>query len=67
MIPLTALPALNATLNAASALLLAGGYAAIRRRHVRVHRACMLTAFATSILSLDPTARARHPDRKSVV
>ena len=52
MIPLTALPALNATLNAVSALLLAGGYAAIRRRHVRVHRACMLTAFATSILFL---------------
>lgn len=52
MIPLTALPALNATLNGASALLLAGGYLAIRRRHVRVHRACMLTAFTTSILFL---------------
>jgi uncharacterized membrane protein YozB (DUF420 family) len=52
VIPLTALPALNATLNGASALLLAGGYLAIRRRHVRVHRACMLTAFTTSILFL---------------
>ncbi len=52
MIPLTALPALNATLNGASALLLAGGYLAIRRRHLRVHRACMLTAFTTSILFL---------------
>ena len=52
MIPLTALPALNASLNGASALLLAGGYLAIRRRHVRVHRACMLTAFTTSMLFL---------------
>jgi putative membrane protein len=52
VIPLTALPALNATLNGASALLLAGGYLAIRRRHLRVHRACMLTAFTTSILFL---------------
>jgi putative membrane protein len=52
MIPLTALPALNATLNAASAVLLTAGYLAIRRRRVHVHRACMVAAFCTSILFL---------------
>ena len=52
MIPLSALPALNACLNATSAVLLAFGFAAIRRRRVRVHRACMLAAFVTSIAFL---------------
>ena len=52
MIPLTALPTLNAVLNATSACLLVGGYVAIRRRRVAVHRACMVTAFATSVLFL---------------
>ena len=52
MIPLVALPALNACLNGASALLLAAGFIAIRRRRVRVHRACMATAFGTSTLFL---------------
>lgn len=46
------LPAVNAVLNAASALLLAAGYLAIRRRRVPVHRACMLAAFGTSSLFL---------------
>ncbi len=52
MIPLAALPALNACLNATSAVLLATGFLAIRRRRVRVHRACMLAAFVTSIVFL---------------
>lgn len=52
MIPLHALPALNASLNATSALLLAAGYLAIRRRRVHLHRACMIAAFATSVVFL---------------
>jgi putative membrane protein len=45
-------PTLNAILNATSALLLVAGYAFIRRRRIRAHRACMLAAFASSILFL---------------
>ncbi len=41
-------PRFNATLNAASALLLLVGYAAIRGRLVRLHVACMLSATAVS-------------------
>jgi putative membrane protein len=52
VIPLAALPALNAVLNATSALLLATGWLAIRRKRVRVHRACMAAAFTTSTLFL---------------
>jgi uncharacterized membrane protein YozB (DUF420 family) len=52
VIPLAALPALNACLNAASAVFLASGWAAIRRGRVRVHRAFMGTAFLTSVLFL---------------
>src|SRR5579863_8703862 len=40
---------LDATLNAAVAILLLAGYIAIRRHHVRVHRACMLSAFTVSV------------------
>ena len=47
-----ALPALNALLNAASAALLTGGWLAIRRRRIAVHRACMLGAFSVSVLFL---------------
>ncbi len=52
MISLAQLPALNATLNAASAFLLAAGFLAIRARRVRLHRACMLAAFVTSLAFL---------------
>ncbi|HUI41022.1 MAG TPA: DUF420 domain-containing protein [Terriglobia bacterium] len=52
MIPLTYFPALDATLNAASAVLLAVGYISIRRRRVSAHRACMLSAVGTSSLFL---------------
>ena len=49
---LTDLPALNATLNAVSATLLATGYVFIRQRRIDAHRRCMLAAFATSALFL---------------
>jgi len=52
MIPLTLLPAINATLNAASALALLTGYYFIRRKNVAAHKTCMLTAFALSTLFL---------------
>jgi putative membrane protein len=47
-----ALPALNALLNGASAVLLTAGWIAIRRRRIAVHRACMLAAFCVSALFL---------------
>jgi putative membrane protein len=46
------LPAVDATLNAASAVLLACGFYFIRRRNIPAHRACMLGAFGTSIIFL---------------
>ena len=46
------LPALNATLNAISAVLLVSGFACIRRHNIPAHRACMIAAFATSCLFL---------------
>jgi uncharacterized membrane protein YozB (DUF420 family) len=46
------LPAVNATLNAASAALLVAGYLFIRRREVVRHRRCMLGAFVVSTLFL---------------
>ena len=51
-IPLTALPAINATLNGTSALLLAAGYLCIRRQRIAAHRACMLAAVVVSTLFL---------------
>jgi putative membrane protein len=42
------LPALNAALNASSAVLLAAGYTFIRRRQVERHRFCMVAAFVVS-------------------
>lgn len=46
------LPALNAALNAISAVLLVAGYMQIRALRVRRHRALMLSAFGVSILFL---------------
>jgi uncharacterized membrane protein YozB (DUF420 family) len=40
--------ALNASLNGASAVLLAGGYAAIRSGKIAVHKAFMIAAFCVS-------------------
>lgn len=46
------LPALNATLNGTSAVLLTTGYVFIRSRQVALHKLCMLAAFATSVVFL---------------
>lgn len=46
------LPALNATLNATSALLLSYGWWLIRRRRIAQHRRVMIAAFCTSIAFL---------------
>jgi uncharacterized membrane protein YozB (DUF420 family) len=46
------LPAVNATLNGISAILLTIGYLLIRQRRIAQHRLCMLSAFATSTLFL---------------
>jgi len=45
-------PAIEACLNATSALLLSMGYVFIRRKQIRAHKTCMLTAFGTSMLFL---------------
>jgi putative membrane protein len=52
LIPVSQLPAVNAALNSLSAILLVGGYLFIRSRNIKAHRACMLSAFASSILFL---------------
>lgn len=52
MIEVSQLPAVNATLNAVAATLLAAGYACIRRGRIDLHRRCMVAAFATSALFL---------------
>lgn len=52
MIPLADFPALDASLNAASALLLTSGFLFIRRRNVTAHKVCMLSAVCTSSLFL---------------
>lgn len=52
MISLSSLPGLNASLNAASALLLILGYRFIRQRKINHHKACMATAFVLSVAFL---------------
>lgn len=52
MIPLSSLPALNATLNATSAVLLTVGYLLIRRKRITAHKVAMVTAFFVSVLFL---------------
>jgi uncharacterized membrane protein YozB (DUF420 family) len=44
--------ALNASLNGVSAVLLAGGYAAIRSGKIAVHKVLMISAFAVSTVFL---------------
>jgi len=46
------LPAINATLNGLSALLLGTGFVFIKRKNMPAHRACMIAAFSTSVLFL---------------
>jgi uncharacterized membrane protein YozB (DUF420 family) len=48
----TALPAVNASLNATTAVLLIVGYVLIRRGRRQLHRRVMITAFCTSVLFL---------------
>ncbi|HUZ45195.1 MAG TPA: DUF420 domain-containing protein [Terriglobia bacterium] len=45
-------PAIEACLNAVSAFLLSTGYVLIRKKQIRAHKTCMLTAFGTSMLFL---------------
>jgi putative membrane protein len=52
MLSLSDLPAINAALNATSAVLLSLGYYFIRRRAITAHKRCMIGAFATSTLFL---------------
>jgi putative membrane protein len=52
MISVSDLPAVNATLNAASALLMATGYYFIRRGDRKTHQRFMLAAFSASTLFL---------------
>ena len=46
------LPAVNAMLNATSAVLLVIGYTLIRNRYIEAHRRVMITAFGVSVLFL---------------
>ncbi len=46
------LPTLDASLNALTAVLLLTGFFFIRRKNVRAHKTCMLSAVATSVLFL---------------
>lgn len=50
MISVSDLPHLNAALNSASALFLLLGYRFIRRKRIKQHKICMLTAVTVSIL-----------------
>jgi putative membrane protein len=52
MTDLSIFPALNATLNGASAVLITAGRALIWRKKVRLHRACMIAAVVTSSMFL---------------
>jgi uncharacterized membrane protein YozB (DUF420 family) len=52
VIDVTDLAAVNASLNATSALLLVGGYLCIRRRRVTAHRTCMVLALGVSSVFL---------------
>jgi protein SCO1/2/putative membrane protein len=46
------LPAVNATLNATSAILLTTGYTLIRRRKIQQHKRVMIAAFCVSVAFL---------------
>ena len=52
MIAIAQLPTLNAALNSLSAVFLLAGFLLIKSGNRNAHRACMLTAFACSILFL---------------
>jgi putative membrane protein len=46
------LPAVNGTLNGLSAIFLSAGYFFIKKKNMRAHRNCMISAFATSVIFL---------------
>ena len=48
MLDLSLFPALNASLNGASAVLIVTGRSLIRKKNVQLHRACMIAAVVTS-------------------
>jgi uncharacterized membrane protein YozB (DUF420 family) len=50
VIPVSALPHLNAALNATSGIFLLLGYRFIRRKRIKQHKVCMLSAVTASIL-----------------
>lgn len=52
MIELSDLPAVNATLNSISFVLLVVGYVMIKQRRIVAHKRCMISAFAVSMLFL---------------
>jgi uncharacterized membrane protein YozB (DUF420 family) len=52
LISVLQLPAVNAALNSLSAILLVSGYLFIKSRNIKVHKACMLSAFGSSVLFL---------------
>jgi uncharacterized membrane protein YozB (DUF420 family) len=52
VISISDLPTLNASLNGSSAFFLIVGYYFIRQNKITAHKACMLSAFAASILFL---------------
>jgi putative membrane protein len=51
-LPLSSVPALNATLNAVSAAFLVSGWFFIRGKRIAAHRFCMVSAFICSIAFL---------------
>jgi putative membrane protein len=51
-LPVTTLPAVNASLNALATVLLIAGYVLIKQRRETAHKWIMLTAFAVSVLFL---------------
>jgi putative membrane protein len=46
------LPAVNASLNGLSAILLTAGFVCIRGKNITAHRACMISAFCVSVIFL---------------
>jgi uncharacterized membrane protein YozB (DUF420 family) len=52
VIPVSALPTVNAILNSLSAIFLVTGYILIRRKNIARHRIFMIAAFCTSVLFL---------------
>lgn len=52
MIGIDDLPAVNATLNATSAILLTTGYTLIRRKQIERHKRVMIAAFCVSVVFL---------------